>query len=279
MIKLVCVGKCKEKALVQLIQEYTKRISGYSKIEIIETEELMAPQNNSAAQNQSVIDQESEHSLKKIKPTDYVILLDLHGQTMTSEKFASKINQVQIYNSSDITFVIGGSLGVSEALRKRADYILDTSTMLTRELKIELNKIFVENKEFKNIYVTILSFGFKYGIPSDADLVFDVRFLPNPYYIEHLRHQTGNDIAIREYVMENKKANEFLEKLEDLVQFLIPNYISEGKHQLVIAIGCTGGKHRSVTLANELYEALRKDDNYGIKIEHRDIEKDAKRKS
>ena len=89
MIKLVCVGKCKEKALVQLIQEYTKRISGYSKIEIIETEELMAPQKNSAAQNQSVIDQESEHSLKKIKPTDYVILLDLHGQTMTSEKFAS----------------------------------------------------------------------------------------------------------------------------------------------------------------------------------------------
>lgn len=166
-----------------------------------------------------------------------------------------------------------------ETLRKRADYILDTSTMLTRELKIELNKIFVENKEFKNIYVTILSFGFKYGIPSDADLVFDVRFLPNPYYIEHLRHQTGNDIAIREYVMENKKANEFLEKLENLVQFLIPNYISEGKHQLVIAIGCTGGKHRSVTLANELYEALRKDDNYGIKIEHRDIEKDAKRKS
>ena len=122
MIKLVCVGKCKEKALVQLIQEYTKRISGYSKIEIIETEELMAPQNNSAAQNQSVIDQESEHSLKKIKPTDYVILLDLHGQTMTSEKFASKINQVQIYQSSDIIFVIGGSLGVSDALRKRADF-------------------------------------------------------------------------------------------------------------------------------------------------------------
>lgn len=166
-----------------------------------------------------------------------------------------------------------------ETLRRRADYILDTSTMLTRELKIELNRIFVENKEFKNIYITILSFGFKYGIPSDADLVFDVRFLPNPYYIEHLRHQTGNDTAIREYVMGNKKANEFLKKLKDMVQFLIPNYISEGKHQLVIAIGCTGGKHRSVTLANELYEAIQKDDNYGIKIEHRDIEKDAKRKA
>lgn len=164
-------------------------------------------------------------------------------------------------------------------LRERADYILDTSTTLTRELQSELNKIFVENKEFKNIYVTVLSFGFKYGIPNDADLVFDVRFLPNPYYIEHLRHQTGNDIEIREFVMNSDVAKEFLNKLEDMVRFLIPNYISEGKHQLVIAIGCTGGKHRSVTLANELYETLSKEDNYGIKIEHRDIEKDAKRKA
>lgn len=166
-----------------------------------------------------------------------------------------------------------------ETLRKRANYILDTSNMLTRELKVELNKIFVKNKEFKNIYITILSFGFKYGIPSDADLVFDVRFLPNPYYIEHLRHQTGNDSQIREYVMKNQSAQEFLRKLEDMVRFLIPNYIEEGKHQLVIAIGCTGGKHRSVTLANELFENLGREENYGIKIEHRDIEKDAKRKS
>ncbi len=122
MIRLVCVGKCKEKALSQLISEYVKRIGGYSKIEIIETEELMAPQSNSAAQNQSVIDQESEHSLKKIKPSDYVVLLDLHGKVMTSEKFAAKINEIQTYHSSDITFVIGGSLGVSDALRKRADF-------------------------------------------------------------------------------------------------------------------------------------------------------------
>lgn len=164
-------------------------------------------------------------------------------------------------------------------LRKKANYILDTSNMLTRELKMELNKIFVENKEFKNIYVTICSFGFKYGIPSDADLVFDVRFLPNPYYIEELRYQTGNDEKIREYVMGNESAREFLEKLKDMIRFLIPHYISEGKHRLNIAIGCTGGKHRSVTLANGLYEALGQDEKLGIKIEHRDIEKDAKRKA
>lgn len=165
-------------------------------------------------------------------------------------------------------------------LKSRADYILDTSHMLTRELKSELNKIFVENKEYKNLYITVLSFGFKYGIPSDADLVFDVRFLPNPYYIEELRSKSGNDKEVRDYVMANDKAGEFFGKLTDMVDFLIPNYIAEGKTQLVIAIGCTGGKHRSVTLANALYEALQaNEENYGIRIEHRDIEKDAKTKA
>ena len=121
----------------------------------------------------------------------------------------------------------------------------------------------------------MLSFGFKYGIPPDSDLVFDVRFLPNPYYIEELRHQSGNDREVREYVMNNEKAAEFLDKMTDLMEFLIPNYVQEGKTQLVIAIGCTGGKHRSVTLANELFEALSKNENYGIRVEHRDIGKDA----
>lgn len=161
-------------------------------------------------------------------------------------------------------------------LKSRADYILDTSRLLTRELKLELTKIFTENKEYKNIYITVLSFGFKYGIPSDADLVFDVRFLPNPYYIDELRPQSGNDAGVRNYVMENEKAQIFLDKLKDMVEFLIPNYVAEGKNQLVIAIGCTGGKHRSVTLANELFEALEASgEAYGLKKEHRDLEKDA----
>lgn len=161
-------------------------------------------------------------------------------------------------------------------LRGRADYILDTSRLLIRELKQEVNRIFVENKEYKNLYVTVLSFGFKYGIPSDADLVFDVRFLPNPYYIEELRPLSGNDKPVQDYVMDNDKAGKFLKMLTDMVRFLIPNYITEGKTQLVIGIGCTGGKHRSVTLANALYGALSEaESDYGIKIEHRDIEKDA----
>ena len=162
-------------------------------------------------------------------------------------------------------------------LRERADYLIDSSHMLTRELRAELSKIFVENKEYKNLYISVLSFGFKYGIPSDSDIVMDVRFLPNPYYIEGLRAKTGNDREIQDYVMQFPEAVEFSNKLEDMIKFLIPNYISEGKNQLVISIGCTGGKHRSVTLANELYKRLSDGKDYGLKIEHRDIGKDALR--
>ena len=162
-------------------------------------------------------------------------------------------------------------------LKEYADYILDTSKLLTRELKAELEKIFVENRNFKNLMVTVLSFGFKYGIPQDADLVFDVRFLPNPYYIDELRPLSGNDHPVSDYVMNFELAHEFSDKLEDMVRFLIPNYITEGKTQLVIAVGCTGGKHRSVTLANELYRRLGENEEYGIRVEHRDIEKDGKK--
>ena len=160
-------------------------------------------------------------------------------------------------------------------LKKHADYIIDISKLLTRELKQELDKIFVQNRAFKNLMITVLSFGFKYGIPSDADLVFDVRFLPNPYYYEDLRKLTGNDQKIQDFVMGYDMAHVFLDKLEDMIRFLIPNYVLEGKNQLVIAVGCTGGKHRSVTLANKLYERLKKQSDYGVKLEHRDIGKDA----
>ena len=162
-------------------------------------------------------------------------------------------------------------------LKEHADYIIDTSQLLTRELKGELEKIFIQDKEYKNLFVTILSFGFKYGIPSDSDIVMDVRFLPNPYYVEGLRPKTGNDKEIQDYVMQFPEAGEFVDKLEDLISFLIPKYIEEGKNQLVISIGCTGGKHRSVTLANELYNRLKDQTEYGLKIEHRDIGKDALR--
>lgn len=162
-------------------------------------------------------------------------------------------------------------------LKSQADYIIDTSQLLTRELKGELDKIFVQYQDYKNLFVTILSFGFKYGIPADSDLVFDVRFLPNPYYVEGLKQKTGNDGEVQQYVMQYEEAHIFLDKLEDMIKFLIPHYITEGKNQLIISIGCTGGKHRSVTLANELYGRLGRQKELGLKIEHRDIGKDALR--
>ena len=161
-------------------------------------------------------------------------------------------------------------------LKQRASYIIDTSQMLVRDLKGEVDKIFVKNEPYQNFYMTVLSFGFKYGIPTDADLVFDVRFLPNPYYVENLRRKTGNEAEVRDYVMDCKEASMFLDKIEDLLVFLVPEYIKEGKNQLVIAVGCTGGKHRSVTMANGIYERL-KNRNYSVKAEHRDISKDALR--
>ena len=159
-------------------------------------------------------------------------------------------------------------------LKRKSDYIIDTSSLLTRELRQEIEKIFVKDEKYNNLFVTILSFGFKYGIPADADLVFDVRFLPNPYYVDELKALTGNDKPIQDYVLGCPQAGEFLDKLEDMINFLIPNYVLEGKNSLVIAIGCTGGKHRSVTLANKLYERLRENTDYAVRIEHRDIEKD-----
>ena len=162
-------------------------------------------------------------------------------------------------------------------LLSKSDYVINTSQLLTRELKAQLEDILLKGFDYKNLFVTVLSFGFKYGIPTDADLVFDVRFLPNPYYIPDLKPQTGNDRAVYDYVMSSPQAVTFEKQLFEMVEFLIPNYILEGKNQLVISIGCTGGKHRSVTLVNALAKHM-KQLAYSIKVEHRDIEKDARTK-
>ena len=156
-------------------------------------------------------------------------------------------------------------------LKARADYIIDTSNVLTRELKAELDKIFIKDIKYDNLMVNIISFGFKNGIPADADLVFDVRFLPNPFYVDELKTKTGNDKEVQDFVMGFEESGLFLDKLVDMIKFLIPCYVKEGKYQLLIAIGCTGGKHRSVTLANALYDSLKDKGNYGVNIIHRDI--------
>ncbi len=155
-------------------------------------------------------------------------------------------------------------------LLESATYVIDTSQLLIRELKEEIERIYVDGETTERFQIAVVSFGFKFGIPADVDLVFDVRFLPNPFYDLELRPLTGNDKAIQDFVMKYDEAVLFLEKLDDMMEFLIPNYIKEGKYNLVIGIGCTGGKHRSVTIANALAEKL-EHLPYSIKVEHRDI--------
>lgn len=157
-------------------------------------------------------------------------------------------------------------------LRDEADYIIDTSNLISRELKTQLEKILTNEKsDYRSMVISIMSFGFKYGIPKDADLLFDVRFLPNPFYVDSLKEKNGLDTKVCEYVKRGGLAEEFLQKISDLTDFLLPEYIKEGKSQIVIAFGCTGGKHRSVTIAESLYKNLVNTDEYIVNIIHRDI--------
>ncbi|MGP3777272.1 RNase adapter RapZ [Halanaerobium saccharolyticum] len=159
-----------------------------------------------------------------------------------------------------------------EELRGRATKIIDTGELKISELQEELNQLFLAEEDKNLLHLSLISFGFKYGIPRDADLVMDVRFLPNPYYVESLREKTGNDQEVQDYVLKWSLTDKFYSKFFDLIDFLLPEYKREGKSHLSIAIGCTGGKHRSVTTVNKLAEFLR-DKDFNINIEHRDIEK------
>jgi len=161
-----------------------------------------------------------------------------------------------------------------EGLKKRANYIIDTSNLSIRQFKEQINSIFLEGKSFEGVIITVISFGFKYGIPIDSDLVFDVRFIPNPFYIENLKKLTGKDNLVKEYVLQFDESKEFIKRTEDMLEFLIPNYIKEGKSQLIVSIGCTGGKHRSITIAEEL-AALLGAKGHRVVTEHRDISKDS----
>ena len=159
-------------------------------------------------------------------------------------------------------------------VKDKADVIIDTSKYAIKDLREEMARKFGD-KEMpeKQMAITILSFGFKYGIPVDSDLVFDVIFIPNPFYIPELKPFSGNDEPVKNYVMEQTETQTFLQKANDMFEFLIPNYQKEGKRQLIISIGCTGGRHRSVAIANSIYETLRAN-NHDVYIEHRDIKED-----
>lgn len=153
-----------------------------------------------------------------------------------------------------------------------ADRVLDTSDIKPADLSKTLEEIFITDKKEGKLSINVMAFGFKYGMPPDADLVFDVRCFPNPFYIAELKTKTGNDREVQEYVMNSLESREFMGKLIDMIQFMIPLYEDEGKTSLTVAIGCTGGKHRSVTMANKLSDALF-DIGYSPNRIYRDIEK------
>ena len=214
-------------------------------------------------------------SLKKLEAmgNEYDILfLDASDEVLVKRYKESRRAHPLLMNGR-ITSAIHNEREIMKPVRSKADRIIDTTSMTGKQLREEIQSIFSNGKKANNLMITVVSFGFKYGIPLDADMVFDVRFLPNPYYVDELKKHSGNDEEVRNFVFKSPDTQKFLDKVDDMLEFLIPNYIKEGKAQLVIGIGCTGGRHRSVALANEIYESLKRN-GHTVFINHRDISED-----
>ena len=210
-------------------------------------------------------------SLNHLKTQDYkyeILFLDCSDDVLLKRYKMTRRNH-PLSKNMQIPEGIKEERRIMEPLKSVARSIIDTTNMKPKDLKEEIEKIFSNGEENSKLTISMVSFGFKHGIPSDCDLVFDVRFLPNPYYIEELRPKTGDDKEVRDYVMNSKISEEFYEKLSDMIQFLVPQYIEEGKHHLVIGIGCTGGRHRSVTISNMIYDELN-NKGYRVVKKHRD---------
>ena len=215
--------------------------------------------------------QKALDELAALKIDFEILFMDASDQTLIRRYKETRRKHPIEVESGSLEDSIHKEREILTGLRQKADYVFDTSSLLTRDLKTELDRIFVKSEDYNSLMVSIVSFGFKNGLPQDADLVFDVRFLPNPFYIDELKTKTGLDPEVADYVLSFPEAGEFLDKLTDMITFLIPNYVKEGKYRLVIGIGCTGGKHRSVTLAGRLYERLKDRGDYGLTLVHKDI--------
>jgi UPF0042 nucleotide-binding protein len=169
---------------------------------------------------------------------------------------------------------IGREREVMQSFRDGADLIIDTTDLPVRKLTAKITAGFEDGSEEEGLKITVISFGYKFGLPLDADMVFDVRFLPNPHWVEELRLMHGLDIPVRDFVLSQEGAGEFMTRAKDLFSVVLPGYVDEGRHYLTIAVGCTGGRHRSVALAEEVGKLI-KEQGFGMKVIHRDIERDA----
>lgn len=259
-----CVDNLPVSLIVQFAHTATSRDFGYDKIAL-----GIDIRNGNALEELTKVFAE----LKEDNFTYEILFLNANDSDLVKRYTETRREHPLAFGGS-VKEGIGKERVKIDFLREMADHTIDTSNLLTRELKKEIAKIVKEEKEYTNMIVTIMSFGFKNGIPNDADIVLNVRFLPNPYYVPELRAHTGNEKIIQDYVMASGEGEEFLNRLYDMLIYTIPKYSeNEGKHQLVIAIGCTGGKHRSVTIANLLYERLSKMD-FTTRLIHRDIERE-----
>ncbi len=212
---------------------------------------------------------ESLNTLRKDKYPFEILYLDCADDVLLKRYKMTRRNHPLAINRQ-IPEGIKMERAILEPLKEIADCIIDTSNMKPKDLKEEISKIYANGEVNNNLTISVVSFGFKHGIPSDSDLVFDVRFLPNPYYVDELRSKTGEDQDVRDYVMNSEVSHKFYEKLLDMINFLVPQYVEEGKHHLVISIGCTGGRHRSVTISNLISDELMKQ-GYRVVKKHRDF--------
>lgn len=214
---------------------------------------------------------ESLESLKSLGIKYEILFLEASDETLVRRFKESRRRHPLSDKGSTLEGILKERARLEE-LKGKAHKIIDTSNLTNKQLKEQITSIYGAASEEQRLNITLMSFGYKYGIPLDSDLVFDVRFLPNPYYIDELRPLTGNDLEVQRYVLDSSVSKTFMRKFSGLINFLIPHYIKEGKTNLTIAIGCTGGQHRSVTLANKLAEIL-DTKNYNVNKRHRDIEK------
>lgn len=212
-----------------------------------------------------------ELKLLKANGYDYTLLFLNSDDRTLVKRYKETRRQHPIPSDKGLLDSIQKERRLLEGLYNEADYVIDTSNMPLSRLNKKLKEIYVRN-EGGGIVINVMAFGFKYGVPLDADLMFDVRCFPNPFYIDELKELTGNDIPVQEYVMSFSESEEFMKKLYDMMRFLLPLYTEEGKTSLTVAIGCTGGKHRSVTMANKLSGFLTSE-GHTVNTIYRDIEK------
>lgn len=262
-----CIDNIPPKLISRFVDICRKSDSGINKIAVavdIRTGDMFAEIFRSWQYLKS--DETLEVKVIFIEASDEVIIKrykETRRRHPLDEKFSGNLHKAIKYERMQLS-----------QLREISDYYIETSEFSAGQLKEQVKEIFL-NRSSDSLTIKIMSFGFKYGVSTESDLVFDVRCLPNPYYIEELRNHTGCDECVRDYVMSFEQSQKLFSKLTDLIDYLIPLYVHEGKSQLVIAFGCTGGKHRSITFA-ELMSRHLTENNYKVQKYHRDITKDKK---